>query len=453
MDYERLILEDSLSSYITSNSARFKFVINLVINIFENLDNNVNLDPNPKVEFTDIEDENLRDFVMIMKMKIANDDFVDVVINFFMMEMKTDVQFAEKVRSDIYEPEKFLKILYFMLFKPETNLIKIGSKFEAWAIDSNYEKKKKFEEIESEEKILFHGTKSDRLYSIISTSLRNFSGTKYMKTGNIHGNGIYLSNNFNTAMLYSDRGKGYVLVVRCKNLNRKQDDIFVQNEEDILICGVIFYDILSGVLINHEIDELSEELVQRTKLQTVSRNGVISSANVVSSKRFTREINSLKSENRPKQIISVCFENGMNSALLIELQPVEGSDLFLDCKKYGIPGILIAMYFPEKQNGEYPFSPPLVRVVRPIFKVSTGRVSRGGAICMDQLFTDGWSPTLTIESLCLSIINLISTESQINSYHVGGLVDETRLNVEYQFEDFYQSLGEISMIHKWTIAK
>ena len=50
---------------------------------------------------------------------------------------------------------------------------------------------------------VFHGTTSDCVYSLQRNGLRNLSQTKLMAIGAVHGNGIYLSKDFNIALHYS----------------------------------------------------------------------------------------------------------------------------------------------------------------------------------------------------------------------------------------------------------
>jgi len=52
-------------------------------------------------------------------------------------------------------------------------------------------------------------------------------------------------------------------------------------------------------------------------------------------------------------------------------------------------------------SADYPFDPPFVRVVSPV--LIGGYVFAGGAICMELLTKDGWSPSYTIETVCLQL--------------------------------------------------
>ncbi|XP_056008721.1 ubiquitin-conjugating enzyme E2 Q1-like isoform X1 [Ostrea edulis] len=61
--------------------------------------------------------------------------------------------------------------------------------------------------------------------------------------------------------------------------------------------------------------------------------------------------------------------------------------------------INLEMMFP----GDYPMSPPFVRVTTPRFKFLIGHVTIGGSICMEMLTKSGWTPTNDIENILVQI--------------------------------------------------
>ncbi|KIX99840.1 uncharacterized protein Z520_04476 [Fonsecaea multimorphosa CBS 102226] len=81
------------------------------------------------------------------------------------------------------------------------------------------------------------------------------------------------------------------------------------------------------------------------------------------------------------------------------------SDLPLakDMKSAGVTSIVMEMRF----TSQYPFSPPFIRVVKPRFlpfsRGGGGNVTEGGAMCMEVLTNNGWSASLTVESLLLQV--------------------------------------------------
>ena len=76
-------------------------------------------------------------------------------------------------------------------------------------------------------------------------------------------------------------------------------------------------------------------------------------------------------------------------------------------KKYGRkPVVELEMLF----DGEYPFSPPFVRVLRPRFSPRSGHVTIGGSICIELLTRSGWSPSYSIETLLVQLVALICSD-------------------------------------------
>ena len=77
----------------------------------------------------------------------------------------------------------------------------------------------------------------------------------------------------------------------------------------------------------------------------------------------------------------------------------KGSALDKDLKK--VPGkrIVLSVAF----SSSYPATPPYVRVIRPRFAFRTGHVTIGGSICTEMLTSQGWLPSMTMESVLLGI--------------------------------------------------
>ncbi|XP_048749146.1 ubiquitin-conjugating enzyme E2 Q1-like isoform X2 [Ostrea edulis] len=75
-------------------------------------------------------------------------------------------------------------------------------------------------------------------------------------------------------------------------------------------------------------------------------------------------------------------------------------DLDAFAKKHNTDACInLEMMFP----GDYPMSPPFVRVTTPRFKFLTGHVTIGGSICMEMLTKSGWTPTNDIENILVQI--------------------------------------------------
>ena len=77
----------------------------------------------------------------------------------------------------------------------------------------------------------------------------------------------------------------------------------------------------------------------------------------------------------------------------------KGTPLAKDLQKVRGGRITLHVAFPAA----FPRRPPYVRVIRPRFAFRTGHVTIGGSICTEMLTSAGWSSTMTMESVLLSI--------------------------------------------------
>jgi ubiquitin-conjugating enzyme E2 Q len=89
---------------------------------------------------------------------------------------------------------------------------------------------------------------------------------------------------------------------------------------------------------------------------------------------------------------------------IVELHSFDPSLLLAqDMKRAGVASVVLELRF----GGDYPFSPPFVRVVRPRFlpflEGGGGHVTAGGAMCMELLTSSGWSPANSMESIFLQV--------------------------------------------------
>lgn len=166
---------------------------------------------------------------------------------------------------------------------------------------------------------------------------------------------------------------------------------------------------------------------------------------VINSLRFKKEIPKLREEiERGGFIIkqmNFTVPKDPKSPLLCLIGVTPDSKLQEDLTRYNIPGILIAFHFTDGQN-IYPQAPPKVRVISPIFRRQTGRVTEGGSICTDLLY-DSWSPSVTIRSICIAISDLVSNDGVNES----GRVDETKLDQEYSYSMYEMSFSRTAQFH------
>ncbi|KAL5022647.1 hypothetical protein ScPMuIL_001802 [Solemya velum] len=84
-----------------------------------------------------------------------------------------------------------------------------------------------------------------------------------------------------------------------------------------------------------------------------------------------------------------------------------------DLRKYATkhkrePVLQLEMQFP----GDYPMSPPFVRLIRPRLAFLSGHVTIGGSICMEMLTKSGWRPCNDIESILVQVRSEIMSDPE-----------------------------------------
>lgn len=118
-----------------------------------------------------------------------------------------------------------------------------------------------------------------------------------------------------------------------------------------------------------------------------------------------------------------------DSKLYTDLEDMKASDKNFD----KLDHILLNLTF----NDNYPFSPPFVRVIRPII---TGGHVYSGAICMELLTRQGWSSAYSIESLLFQIIATLCK--------AGARIDLSSLNESFSLHRAQQAFRHISSVHE-----
>ena len=111
----------------------------------------------------------------------------------------------------------------------------------------------------------------------------------------------------------------------------------------------------------------------------------------------------------------------------VDLQSPLSQDLKEFKKRENKDHILLSFKFDVK----FPFVPPFVRVVYPVLK--GGFVLAGGAICMELLTADGWSPATSINSLILQLgAHFIRGNARINFEAPPGHYTEGKANISFK---------------------
>jgi len=103
-----------------------------------------------------------------------------------------------------------------------------------------------------------------------------------------------------------------------------------------------------------------------------------------------------------------------------------------------VPGrrVVLSVRFPSS----FPSAPPYVRVLRPRFTFRTGHVTIGGSICTEMLTNQGWTPTLTMESVLLGI--------RTNMLAGGARIDRSRRD-DYSEAEAREAFNRMVREHGW----
>jgi len=133
-----------------------------------------------------------------------------------------------------------------------------------------------------------------------------------------------------------------------------------------------------------------------------------------------------------------------------------------DMKKVGMTSLVLEMRFGK----DYPMTPPFVRMIRPRFlpfiQGGGGHVTGGGAMCMELLTNDGWSPANSIESVLLQVrlalMNLEPKPARIQavydgSYKGGSVTSYSYRGGDYGVEEAITAFERAARTHGWTVPK
>lgn len=92
-------------------------------------------------------------------------------------------------------------------------------------------------------------------------------------------------------------------------------------------------------------------------------------------------------------------------------------------------------------SNAFPFDPPFIRVVKPIFKFHTGHVTIGGSLCMESLTPSGWSSARSIEGLFVEILSII--------LQGGARLDKPRIGQCYSLQEAKAAFDRVARHHGW----
>lgn len=504
-DLDELVGDNYLSTLIGGGVGESKFHFNN--RIVSNCAFDARFLPNPIPYLKHMGVEATNEDIRLYTRTICSKKFIDYFHDCFINRDLTDDEFMDDFMVNHFIPDEnaleFFCLLYFFIFSIRVTCVPmlVSEGTSAWRVENDYEKMSSFGAIVSEKRMLFHGTPANCVYSILRNGLKGLSGSKYMTTGAIYGDGIYCSDDISLASSYARtahthdgrRTSSYLLVLMVKNASERQRHYFVQKDEEVLVCGIIEYNGSIGYGDEHAIGaiqtqgrivynatdvtpfeprEVSQKVVsiERLRIEEETKEELEplhfdmhdspqNSSKVVKTGRFVKEVNRLflrkfldnkafsEQENSLIRRMNFNEPGNMCSPLLVEIVPPNDTPLYADLQRQGIPGIVIGFHFGD----EYPYVPFEVRIVYPRIKEGTGRVTSGGSICMDVLYAgQGWSPSNTIFGIIMNIITIIPNEGQRGDESESrGRLAEHNCKRTYSYAEYKRGYQIAKDFHKW----
>ena len=256
--------------------------------------------------------------------------------------------------------------------------------------------------------VTFHGSDSQRWYSILRNGLKNMSGTSLMIHGQAHGSGIYTSSSINIALEY---GKCIAICwVDPNKTSYNSNNIIVSSEVEIK--AVVFENIPR----NYDWKKMYEPLSENT----------LTRMNPKKNKKINKEYLMILKEPTIKLEVN---DDIFYSRWVLTITDEENLSQIGN-------SITIEYNF----NADYPFHPPFVRMIKPRLKRFTGHITSGGAFCLEELTPQKWSPTNSVYTVIQTIKELIK---------IGG--GELDVNQSlYTHEEAKISFGKIMKEHGWN---
>ena len=368
--------------------------------------------------------------------------------------------------------EDFYYIIRFFLLSLRKNIFKTNlgeknlesSNFTCYKVSHDYTIEKEFDELVkiNSHDYLFHGSMIENWYSILANGIKVYSGTNKMTNGQAHGQGIYLSDDFNVSSGYTKSSGKNILavyeVIGSKEQYKKTTNIYVVPKDSLLILRYLIinngndnsnlYKIVQTTNVQFVKDHKGKEKIVKegiTLAQFVSKhftNTILIKESQkeiklsrTSTKRLMKEYQKLLLEGTFHGI-QVTLDNENLNKWFVKLSNFPSDTSFYkDLVKSKYNEVLLSLDFDK-----FPFNPFFIHVISPRFTLRTGHITSGGAICLESLTTSGWLPTMSIESVLIQIKSLIiQGEGRINFNNTS----------PYQYSLAKESFEQVAKAHNW----
>jgi len=308
---------------------------------------------------------------------------------------------------------------------------------------------------------LYHGSRYENWYSIMRNGIKIGSKSKYFLNGAAHGTGIYLSNDINMSLGYSQTYARYtehntteddrqmilaIFEVVDNPTWHKSGTIFVVDDENALVLRylLVFKDVynpkipslMNGIFnaINIKLNNGGIKALEKEKQEMETKN-----ITTIHNKRLMKEYQNIMKQSQESLgfQIKLVEEDKLDKWMVYVSNP-ENPKLASQMHRLCIQAIEIEITF--KQN--YPIAPPFIRVVYPHFKFHSGHITVGGSLCMEMLTNQGWSPTFNVENV-ITQIKLAISEG-------GGEIDEANYKKRYTMDEAVDAFKRVLASHGWV---
>lgn len=408
----------------------------LLLNMFNNLLKNFNI----KSIFKSFPKQYNINKNINIKLLISDTEILLKKIDTFISKsfmIDSDIEFIDSSNLNLYILLKFILITPNAYFTLNNNYV--IDDINTYDIDFYGESKKKF----NDPKYLFHGSKIENWYSIITNGLKNYSKTNLMANGAAHGEGIYLSDDINMSINYTHSLVSKYNVIGVfeietvdYNLYKKTNNIFVVPDSSKL-------QLIKIIVLNKNIlhNKLYTDINPLTKINQYynkeiyidkMNNLVLSSR--ISKKRLAREYQLIKNDTPDYELIlnpnniyeckCKIFKNSFNKVLQSQMTKLDIDNIILN--------IIFSM--------NYPIAPPFVHIEYPRFVSNNEFITSNGAICLELLTQNYWSSSIDLKMLIL-IIKLHLMDNNL-------IIKDSE---KYNYDDAIQEFKQLSNIYYWNI--
>ncbi len=349
--------------------------------------------------------------------------------------MDSDIKLMEVLGKDLYILIRFILLSCTCTIELDKSEEIFGLKNTDMKIYKlfNSNDEEKFNVTKQKTSYLFHGSNWSNWYSILRNGLKICSGTVLETAGMAHGRGLYLSDNSGLSFNYGRSGSTSVIgvyeVIDAQKYY-KVSNIFVVDDETQVLQK---YLLILPAKNQHLTEKINTAFLKTIHEEQLNTNQIYNKKCIM---KIIKEYRSLKSNKNLDFRIDVNPEHPYLWKIFIN-KFNDDSPIAIDMKKLNIKEIELELKF----CNDYPFSPPFLRVVKPIFIALTGHVTSHGAICNEILSSKGWRPTCSIEML----IQLIICE-----FGEDGRIDMINYNNNYDCEESKKSFNQMIVAQGWV---